>query len=51
MDHRNIEQTTLETYELIARDWSLLRDKNFWEEELRLFSELLPTGKVLEVGA
>lgn len=45
------ERITQKTYNLTAKDWA--RDHNntdYWREEFKTFSLLLPKGKVLDVG-
>lgn len=51
MELSEIQSKTLDTYERIAKDWSSLREKDFWQEELQQFHTLLPHGKILEVGS
>ncbi len=46
------EQTTLKTYDKIARLWADHHDTaDFWAKEARLFHGLLPKGKILDIGA
>lgn len=45
------EQTTLNSYNSIATDWSAKNsDPDFWKEEFTKFSLFLPAGKILDVG-
>lgn len=46
------ERMTLEAYNQNGRQWAIdHNDPGFWEEEMRLFHQLLPSGHVLEIGA
>ncbi len=46
------EETTVETYDQIASIWvNNYSPSGFWSAELKKFHELLPTGKILEIGA
>jgi len=46
------EKTTLETYNVIAEGWAQEHSGgDFWRKELNIFKELLPTGRVLEIGS
>src|SRR5579859_908314 len=46
------EQITLDTYEKIAAIWvSSYSPAGFWVEQLKKFNKLMPTGKILEIGA
>lgn len=46
------EAATKRTYNTIAARYALSRNtKNYWQPELEVFNELLPTGHVLEIGA
>ncbi len=46
------ERMTLETYNSAAEQWSNMRVAHgLWEEELKIFKELLPSGKILEIGS
>jgi SAM-dependent methyltransferase len=45
------EQTTLDSYNRVAGLWSADHwTKNFWSENLDYFNELLPSGRLLEIG-
>lgn len=46
------EQATVETYNKVAKIWSTKHHQHgFWEQEMRRFKELLPSGKILDVGS
>ena len=46
------ERLTLATYDRQAENWSSSHGTpNFWGEEIARFEELLPGGRVLEIGA
>jgi SAM-dependent methyltransferase len=46
------EVATRIAYDAMASTWSAQHDtKGFWAEELKRFYELLPTGRLLEIGA
>ncbi len=46
------EEQTMRTYDTIAPDWaSNHSSERFWGEEMDRFGELLPSGKVLEIGS
>lgn len=43
---------TVETYDRQAENWSLNHlTRSFWGNEMACFKELLPTGRILEIGA
>lgn len=45
------EETTLRTYNKLAKDWALGHlAPDYWKAELAEFKKLLPEGKILEVG-
>src|ERR1039458_7508936 len=48
-----VEVTTLATYEANSQAWSGPRssDPQFWAKELKAFQELLPQGRILDVGS
>lgn len=46
------EKLTIATYDRQAENWSSSHSTaNFWGEEMAHFTELLPSGRVLEIGA
>lgn len=46
------EQVTKTTYNSLARLWSSEHNTpGFWQEEMQRFHSILPSGKVLEIGA
>lgn len=46
------EQATIDTYNQVAKLWAAhYSDPKFWADEMRRFHELLPAGKILDVGA
>jgi len=46
------EKITLETYNRIAQEWAIKLDiSDFWKDELEIFEKLIPSGKILEIGA
>ncbi len=46
------EETTIETYEKVAKMWQAgYNSTGFWAVEMKRFKELLPSGTVLEIGA
>lgn len=46
------EEMTLSTYNATAQQWSEKHaTSGFWREEMKIFHELLPAGKVLEIGS
>ncbi len=46
------EEQTIKTYDAIASEWSREHfTENFWGQEMARFGQLLPRGKVLEIGA
>lgn len=46
------EQQTLDTYDKEAVEWSATHDQiEFWQSEVADFRELLPSGKIIEIGA
>lgn len=46
------EETTLNTYNETAQQWSENHaTPGFWHEEMKIFRELLPAGKILEIGS
>lgn len=46
------EEQTMMTYDTSASEWaSKHSSERFWGEEMDRFQELLPTGKVLEIGS
>lgn len=46
------ELMTIDAYDKTAQAWISKHDgSDFWEAELSRFYELLPAGKILEVGA
>ncbi|MBA3757961.1 class I SAM-dependent methyltransferase [Candidatus Saccharibacteria bacterium] len=48
----NEEKITINTYNKLAKQWSCGHmTKGFWSQELELFKNLLPNGRILEVGA
>lgn len=47
-----LEQTTVNTYNSSASDWAGKHSSSgFWAEEMKRFHNLLPQGKLLEVGS
>lgn len=45
------EQTTIETYDKVAEIWSSTHhQEDFWAVEMKRFNELLPTGRILDIG-
>ena len=45
------EETTLKTYNKLAKQWSSAHlEPEYWKEEFAKFHELLPGGRLLEVG-
>jgi ubiquinone/menaquinone biosynthesis C-methylase UbiE len=51
MDLTDEEQKTLEFYEKEGVDWAARRrEPTFWLDEIAEFQQLLPKGKILEVG-
>lgn len=44
------ENETLNTYQTIAEGWTAGLRKDFWEKEYAKFSQLLPKGKVIDIG-
>lgn len=46
------EEQTMKTYDTSASDWtSKHSSERFWGEEMDKFTQLLPTGKILEIGS
>ncbi len=46
------EKLTIATYDRQAENWSSSHaTTNFWGEEMKRFEELLPSGRILEIGA
>lgn len=46
------EKLTIATYDRQAENWSSGHDTaNFWGEEMARFKKLLPSGRILEIGA
>jgi SAM-dependent methyltransferase len=46
------ERKTAKTYDMVAVEWTQKHMKYvFWKEELEYFYQLLPQGKVLEIGS
>lgn len=51
LDMRENERITQGTYDLVAKDWA--REHNnteYWLEEFKTFSRMLPRGKILDIG-
>lgn len=45
------EQATIETYNKVAKVWSVKHhQEDFWAMEMKRFQKLLPGGKILDVG-
>lgn len=55
MANTDLEQQTIEYYDKNAKDWAVSHHgdeiTSYWQNEMERFHELLPTGKVLEIGA
>jgi SAM-dependent methyltransferase len=50
MDRKEREKGTLDYYNQTAEKFHTNRTPNYWESELKIFHELLPSGKILEIG-
>jgi len=47
----NEEEVTQKTYNRIAEKWAAEHSEtDYWQKEFKVFTELLPQGKVLDVG-
>lgn len=46
------EQQTLDTYDKEAAEWSATHDQiEFWQSEVAEFQQLMPSGRIIEIGA
>jgi SAM-dependent methyltransferase len=46
------ESDTADAYDAMAENWTKAQTKVlFWEDEIRQFHDLLPSGRILEIGA
>ncbi len=50
MNHDDLEAKTIENYDNNAPLWAASHTKNHWAQTIQKLQELLPTGKILEVG-
>lgn len=51
MDLTKLEEITLDTYERYASQWATVYSNKLWSKELEMYRQLLPTGKILEIGS